>query len=231
MWAGKQKIYKYPKNRIILSPNKYMLTTKELEIVDLFRKNLFLNPTIREIMKLIKTKSYNWTHHAVLKLAHENIINLTKKGSSQICTISLENQKTLSYLGLLEENIALNAKIPHIETLFELMPKVFHILLITGSYANKTFTKKSDIDVVVIIEQKEEKKWLQNTLSNKGELLIPALHPYVFTREEFMEMLINKELNYGKEIAKKHLILTGAELYFKIIREAIDHGYKNQTLP
>ena len=204
-----------------------MLTAKELEIVDLFRKNLFLNPTIREIMKLIKTKSYNWTYHAVLKLAQEDILTITKKGNSHICTINLKNQKTISYLSLLEENIALNAKIPHLETLFELMPKAFYILLITGSYASRTFTKKSDVDFVVIIEEKEEKKWLQNTLSNKGELLIPAIHPYVFTREEFMEMLINKELNYGKEISKKHLILSGAELYLKIVREAIEHGYKN----
>ncbi len=204
-----------------------MLTTKELNIVNLFRKNLFLDPTIREIMKQIGTKSYNWTYNAVLKLAQENILTLTKKGNSQICTINLKDQKTISYLSLLEEYNALNTKIPHFETLLGLMPEAFNILLITGSYAAKTFTKNSDLDVVVIIEQKEEKKWLQNTLSNKGELLTPTLHPYVFTREEFFEMLTNKELNYGKEIVKKHLIIAGAELYFKIIRDAIDHGYKD----
>ncbi len=204
-----------------------MFTKKELDILDLFRKNLFLDPTIREIMKQIGTKSYNWTYHAVLKLAKENILTLTRKGNSQICTINWENQKTITYLSLLEENTTLNMKIPHLETLLGLMPKAFHILLITGSYATKTFTKNSDLDVVVIIEEKEEKKWLQNTLSNKGELLTPQIHPYVFTREEFFEMLVNKELNYGKEIAKKHLIITGAEMYFKIMREAMDHGYKN----
>ncbi len=204
-----------------------MLTTKELGILNLFRKNLFLDLTIREIMTQIGTKSYNWTYHAVLHLSKENILNMTRRGNSQICTINLKNQKTISYLSLLEENTTLNTKIPHIETLLRLMPEAFHILLITGSYASKTFSKNSDLDVVVIIERTEEKKWLQNTLSNKGDLLTPTLHPYVFTREEFFEMLVNKELNYGKEIARKHLIIAGAEMYFKTIRDAIDHGYKN----
>ena len=55
--------------------------------------------------------------------------------------------------------------------------------------------------------------------------MIPKMHPYVFSKKDFLEMLTNKEFNYGKEIAKKHLIVYGAEFYFKILREAIKYGY------
>ncbi|MEM3127287.1 MAG: hypothetical protein QW331_04450 [Candidatus Woesearchaeota archaeon] len=55
--------------------------------------------------------------------------------------------------------------------------------------------------------------------------MIPALHSYVFTEEEFLEMLINKEENYGKEIFRKHLILTGTQNFYKIVKEAKLHGF------
>ena len=57
-------------------------------------------------------------------------------------------------------------------------------------------------------------------------LMLPPLHPFVFTNKEFLEMLAEKEENYGKEIFRKHIVITGAEFYFKLVKEAIDHGFK-----
>jgi len=203
-----------------------MLTKKELQIIELFRKNIFSDFTILEIMKRLGTKSYSWTYNSIKKLQKEDIILIERKGQSQLCRINLHNQKTIVYLGLLEELNALEKNIPNFKKISELMPLDFHILIITGSYVDKKFNKESDLDVVVIIDSENEKKWILNKLKNEGDLMIPQLHPYVFTRKEFLEMLTNKEENYGKEIDKKHLILGGAELFFKILREAISYGYK-----
>ena len=203
-----------------------MLTEKELRIIELYRKNLFASYTIREIMKKINTKSYNWIHNAVKKLKIENILKCEEKGKRILCSINLEEQKTLIYLSLIEETNPLIKKIPNLKKITEFMPLDFHILLISGSYADGSFTEKSDIDVVVIINKKEDRKFLLNKLSNEGDLMIPKLHPYVFTREEFLEMLTNKEENYGKETAKKHIIIAGAELFYTILREAIENGFR-----
>ena len=203
-----------------------MLTKKELQIIELFRKNIFSDFTILETMKKLGTKSYSWTYNSIKKLQKEDIILIERKGQSQLCRINLHNQKTIVYLGLLEELNALEKNIPNFKKISELMPLDFHILIITGSYVDKKFNKESDLDVVVIIDSENEKKWILNKLKNEGDLMIPQLHPYVFTRKEFLEMLTNKEENYGKEIDKKHLILGGAELFFKILREAVSHGYK-----
>ena len=206
-----------------------MLTQKELGILNLFRKNIFSSFTIREIMKKIETGSYSWTFNAVKKLQKENLIVLEKKGQNQLCSINLQEQKTITYLSLLEELNALDKLDKdtfNVKKLLGLMPNEFYILIITGSYADKSYTKKSDLDVVVIIDKKEDKKFLLNELSNEGELMMPKLHPYVFTREEFLEMLINKQENYGKEIERKHLIFSGAEFYFKILKQAFENGYR-----
>ncbi len=206
-----------------------MLTSKELQIIELFRKDIFTSFTIRGIMKKINTKSYNWTHGAIKKLQKEKIITVKKKGQSQLCTINLETHLTIIYLGLLEELNAINRKIHNLSKIINLLDIMegqnFYVLMIAGSYADNTFTKKSDLDVVVIIDKKEEEKWILNKLINEGDLMIPKMHPYVFSKKDFLEMLTNKEFNYGKEIAKKHLIVYGAEFYFKILREAIKYGY------
>ncbi|MBU1204218.1 MAG: nucleotidyltransferase domain-containing protein [Nanoarchaeota archaeon] len=202
-----------------------MLTEKELRILELFMKNPFASYTIRELMKRIKTKSYDWTHKTATKLIKENIIKTEKKGQANLCTLNLNEHKTILYLSLLEETKAITIKIPNLSKIMGVVPSQFNILLITGSYVDGTHTEESDMDVVAIIENKEEKKWVINQLTNKGELMIPKLHPYVFTREEFLEMLSNNEQNYGKEIEKKHLIIFGAENYYQILKEGIKNGY------
>src|SRR3989338_3287142 len=176
-----------------------MLTNKELRVMELFRLNLFSSYTIREVMKKIGTKSYNWTYNTVNKLVKENLISCERKGKSQICRINLKEHRTIIYLSFLEELNTLNKNIPNLKAIVDLMPMHFHTLIIGGSYANSSYSKKSDLDIVVIIDKKEEKKAILNKLTRKGELMIPMLHPYVFTRDEFLEMLINKETNYGKE--------------------------------
>ena len=92
-----------------------MLTEKELRIVDLFRKDVFASYTIREIMKEIDTKSYNWIFNVVKKLEKEKIIILNKKGQSQICRINLVEHKAIIYLSVLEELNTLKRKIPNIK--------------------------------------------------------------------------------------------------------------------
>ena len=207
-----------------------MLTEKELRVVELFKKDVFASYTIREIMKKVKTKSYNWTYTTVKKLKKENIISTEEKGKSTICSINLKEQKTIAYLSLLEETNSRIRKIPNLEKIKKLLPFDFHFFLITGSYANGSYTAKSDLDIVVVIgenqDKRREKTFLLNKLSNEGDLMIPKLHPYVFTVLEFLEMMTNKEENYGKEIARKHIIVSGAEFYYNILREAISRGFR-----
>ena len=48
----------------------------------------------------------------------------------------------------------------------------------------------------------------------------------IFTQNEFFEMLTNDQDNIAKQLAKNHTIVYGAEMYYKILFEAIKHGFK-----
>ncbi len=206
---------------------KDILTKEELKIIDLFRKDLFGRYTIREVMKKINKKSYNWVFRAVKKLNSLGIINLSAKGGSNICSVNLSNPLTFNYLALIE-NLGVFKKLPmkNILELLDSVPLNYFTFIITGSYAEGQATKKSDLDIVVLVENKEDSKNVFAILKNKGELMIPKAHIYVFTRKEFLRMLLDKEQNYAKLIFENRIIIFGAESYYLILKEAIENGFK-----
>jgi predicted nucleotidyltransferase len=201
-----------------------MLTKNEIEIIDVFRKDLFEKYTIHGLMKKSGRKTYAWTFNTVKKLAKMGIIKFEIKGRSKLCSINLYNHLTISYLSLLDKMKTASRKIPHLDELINEMPVSFFIFLIGGSYAEGKQTARSDLDVCVIVSDKINKRRIQNILDNK--FMIPHLHPFVFRKSEFVNMLLNKEANYGKMLFKKHLIAFGAENYYVILREAIEHGFR-----
>ncbi len=207
-------------------PNFDLLTKEELKIIGLYRRDLFVEYTIREIMNKINKNSYNWVFKAVKKLNKMGVIKINKKGSSNLCSLNLDNFLTLSYLSLLEKTRISNLPIKNISELIKSIPVSYFTFIVTGSYAEGKSTKKSDLDVVVLVENKEDSKRIFTILKNKGELMIPKAHIYVFTREEFLKMLLSRDENYGKQVFKNNIIIFGAENYYLIIKEAIENGFK-----
>ena len=214
-------------NKEKMLKNQWFLTKEEMKIVELFRNNLFGRYTIREIMKSISKKSYSWVFKAVQKLKNLEIIKIDTKGYSSICSLNIGNMLTLSYLSLLEQK-KISEKLPlrNIGILVDSVPVKYFTFIITGSYAEGKETKKSDLDVVIIVENKEDAKKVFAVLKNKGELMMPKAHIYAFSKEEFLKMLLDKEENYGKQISRNNIIIFGAENYYLIIKEAIENGFK-----
>lgn len=206
-----------------------MLTQEELKIVDFFRRNIFAEYTIRELMKKMSKGSYTWTYNAVEKLRKLGIIKVRQKGQSNLCSINLEDQKTLAYLSLLDEIEAYSKKglpIENIKELIASLPIAFFTFIVTGSYAIGKQTPKSDLDIAVLVEDGVNTKDVLAYLVSKGLIMIPEVHPFVFSRSEFLQMLLDKQVNYGKLLFNKRLIASGAENYYSIIKEAINNGFR-----
>ena len=204
-----------------------ILTKEEMRIIELFRTGLFKQYTIREIAKNINKKSYSWVFNAVRKLEKFGIINTAKKGYSSICSINLESNLALIYLSFLEQD-RISEKLPlkNIKVLIDSVPASYFTFILAGSYAEGKQTGKSDLDIVIIAENKEDTKKVFAVLKNKGELMIPKAHIFAFSREEFLKMLLEKEENYGKQVFRNNILIFGAENYYLILKEAIENGFK-----
>ncbi len=91
-----------------------------------------------------------------------------------------------------------------------------YILLVFGSYAKKTQTKSSDIDLMFIVPDGKE-RLLEKEIDLTARSLPLKIHHLVFSEKQFMEMHNAKGLNVGKEALKNNIILHGVEMFYEMI--------------
>jgi len=199
------------------------LSKNEVEILNLFRKNLFIKKTIREISLILK-KHYPRTYDSVKNLERKEILKIKKIGNSNVCEINL-SQKTISSLSYLDEQEAIDLNIPNLKKVVDFKEFFDDIIIVTGSYAIGKQTKKSDIDLVIITKENAFNK--QKLLENLSISFIPEIHPIIFTHKDFVNMLLNNEENFGKEVFNNHLLFRNSARYYLLIKEAIQHGFNN----
>ena len=114
-------------------------------------------------------------------------------------SLNLDNHLTIFYLAILEEFDAKSRKLPesNITELINSIPLSYFTFIVAGSFAESKTTKKSDLDIVIIFENEVDTNKILTILKNKGRFMIPEVHPYVFTKNEFLQMLLSDEENYG----------------------------------
>ena len=200
-----------------------MIKKSQLQIMNLFRKNFFLRKTIREISMLLK-KDYPNTYNAIIELEKDGFVKIEKIGKSKVCSIEL-NKKTISLFSFLDEQESFEMKIPNIDKILEVKEFNEDIILVTGSYVARKQTKASDIDIILIVKEKAFEK--QKLLENITSLMIPKVHALVFSYKDFVDMLLDKKPNLGKEIFNKRLIFKNTVKYYNLIKEAIEHGFRS----
>ena len=203
-----------------------MLTKNQTEILNLFRKSVFLKFNILQIKKNLKKKSYQRVYEAVNDLEKKKILSSEKIGNVNLISLPLNSQSILQ-LSFLDEQEAINKKIPNYEKIVSIKEISQHLILITGSYAKGTAKKISDLDLVIIIPENQKPIEVQKLIENITFLFHPRIHLYVFTNKDFVDMLLEKEENYGKEIFKNHTILRNAYIYYQLIKEAVENGFRS----
>ena len=95
----------------------------------------------------------------------------------------------------------------------------FFILLVFGSYAKEKATKKSDLDLAIIVESDQTKKEILPYIETIKRREILNIDYHVFTKDEFIEMLISEIENVGKQIYRENIIYHGTQLYYALIRK------------
>jgi len=199
-----------------------MLKKSQVEVLNVFRKDIFTSKSIRELSLLIK-KDYPTVHRAVKELSKMKILKIKKVGKASICELSF-SPDAISTLAFLDEQEAFPRKIPNMDKVLEFREFLEDIIIVTGSYAKGKETGKSDIDLAIITAGNAFNK--QKLIETLASLFIPKIHPIVVTKKDFIDMLKDKKPNFGKEIFKNKLIFRNASLYYLLIKEAIENGFR-----
>jgi len=206
---------------------------KEYEILLQFIKEPWKRLTFKEVKILSKKKSESYVYNSLKKFVKENILKEEKAGNVILYYLDLDSLKTQIYTGFISEKTAWSQRhIPYkdLQKIAKEIPTEFYIFIVTGSYARNKQKENSDLDIVIIVDDSVEPKKIYAQIKLACELNIPEIHPYVFKRSEFIQMLLNNEANYGKEIVKNNFIFYGGEVYYRLLNEAIENGFNSKKL-
>ncbi len=206
---------------------------KEYELLMPFIKEPWKRFTFNQIKKLSGKRSKSYVYDGLKRYVKDEILQEEKAGNVILYCLNISEPKTQAYMGFIAEYVAWHKKYLPFTLLRKVSTKIptpFHIFIITGSYVRNEQKKGSDVDIVIVCDDKQDTKYILAQIHQTCELSIPPGHPYVFKKSEFMEMLLNKEANYGKEISKNNLLLFGGQEYYRMMNEAIENGFNDKKL-
>ena len=90
-------------------------------------------------------------------------------------------------------------------------------LILFGSYAKGKADKHSDLDIAIIVSEKDKEEAERATKPVKRMSSL-EIHFLEFTYKDFIEMLKSKDNNVGKEIIKNFVIFKGGEQFYDCLR-------------
>ncbi len=184
-----------------------------LTVLKLFVDNKDKTFTIKKVSEALRI-NYRIAYEEVMRLEKEDLLKITKAGNSKICRFNYKYcSKIVEIEDVRKAELFKNKNIKLIYKRIKEIKNPFYTLIIFGSYANKTNTKHSDIDLCLITDNKEINREVDSILS-----ITPLnIHFNDFNSEHFLSMLKSKELNVGNEIFKNNIILYGIESFYELV--------------
>ena len=199
----------------------------KLRIIALFSKDLDKELTIHQIKNELK-RSYHLVYDNVTGLISQKVLNKKVRGHSSVCSLNLKSEKAKGMLivnSINEKEHFLDKKIikPLFEELVNKLTNKIDILsiILFGSYAKGTESKSSDIDLLIICDKKDKTNIIQREIGVLETMHNCKINQIIVNSKMFEDMISNKaELNIGKEALNNHIILYGAEMFWKLVMDA-----------
>ena len=183
-----------------IKSNLSNITQKWVDLLIPFSDNYSAELSASELAR--KSKIPQQTASRLLnKLVKLNLINYTKKGKNKLFYFDLEKQTTKIILNFIENQKALQfqLKIKEIPVVINEILKYCESLIIFGSYASDSFSKESDLDIVILgRSNKEEIKKIK-------QKQIIQINEYHVSYIEFARILKSKN-PLSIEIMKNHVL-------------------------
>ena len=193
------------------------MKNKEVEVVKLLIEQRDKELSINQIAKLLK-KDYKNTHNMVIRLVKMSLVQLQPFGRSQRVVLYNKPHPLLfeAEYGRRRELLK-NKAIAIMYDSFRRLRSTFYILLVFGSYAKKTYTKHSDIDLLFIVPDRAEDS-MERELYNISNTLPLKLHVHIFKETDFKAMKNSKEITVGSEAMQHNIIIHGIESYYELLQ-------------
>lgn len=190
---------------------------KESTIIKFLIENKNEELNIRSISKSLKM-DYKNVYDIIKRLEKTSLVKIKTFGQSSMVKLNAQAHPLIFEAEFeRRKEILKNKNLAVMLSNFKRAIKSrLYVLLLFGSYAKKTQTKNSDIDLMFICPDGLEDAFEKEADRTAHSMPLP-LHPLVFSESQFIEMANAKEPNVGQESLKNNIILYGIEQYYGLI--------------
>ncbi len=185
------------------------------KIINYLGKHLNKKYTMHELSKELSIP-YASFYRTISSI--KDLLIIEEVGKSKIIMLNKQNKVVKAHLVVSsdEERKDYLKNYPIIRKIYQELDTE-DIIVLFGSYAKKTQTWRSDIDLLII--NKDGKKSIS---FSKYELLYKIkINPIFITKKEFKLMLKDKEENVGKQALYSHIILNNPEGFWECVFNGI----------
>jgi predicted nucleotidyltransferase len=196
------------------------LSKTSVEILAYLSSKLRESFTVRQIAAGI-SRDYRITYVMTMRLARQKYIIAEKRRPVTHCRLNLEGNSTLlAYIEAIRAGRFL-AKHRDIEViangLLEKIASPFFTMILFGSHVKGTTSKRSDLDVLFVIQDKEMEKEVSSAVGSVARISPLGIHDVTLTGGEFAQLLREKKPNVAWEALDNRIVPFGAESLFKIL--------------
>ena len=192
------------------------MRSKEVEVITLLTEKRDTELSINGIAKLLR-KDYKSAHNIVTRLSRMGLLELRPFGRSHRVLLRNTTHPLIFEAEYHRRRELLkNKDIAVMHDAFRGLRSGFYVLLVSGSYAKRTQTKHSDIDLLFIVPDAAEGS-LEREIQGIAGTLPLTVHIHVFRETDFKAMRDSKESTVGSEAIKNNVILRGIESYYELI--------------
>ena len=200
------------------------MSKTSVEILAYLSSKLRERFTVRQIARGIG-RDYRITYVMTMRLAKQKYIIAEKCRPVTNCRLNLkDNSALLAYIEGIRASRFL-AKHRDIEViasgLGEKIASPFFTLILFGSHVKGTASKRSDLDVLFVIQNKDIEKEVSSAVGSVARISPIGIHDVTLTSEEFAQLLREKTPNVAWEAVDCRIVQYGAEPLFKILEKVM----------
>jgi hypothetical protein len=200
------------------------LSKTSAEILVYLSSKLRQSPTIRQIAGEIG-QDYHITHDMTMRLVKQKFITAEKRRHITYCRLNLKgNHALLAYIEVIRASrfLARNRDVETvIGSILEKVTSPFFIMILFGSHVKGTASKRSDLDTLLIVPNKEMESDVSAAIGSVTRISPIGIHDVILTTEEFTQLLREKKPNVAWEALDNRIVPYGAEPLFKVLEEIL----------
>jgi|SRR3989338_1490066 len=195
-----------------------MLTKTQIEIMKVFVSKINEKFSIKQISEIIK-KAYPLVHRSIKSLLNDGILI---KDSKELISLNYRgDSQHIAYVESLRKNKILKNKTISLfikDTLNKINLDFFVFLIFGSSVESKD---PRDVDILLIIQEKEKINEVEKIVANIASNFSKKFDIHIISAESAYEMLNKRDSsNILNETLNKHILLFGAENYYRILKNA-----------